>query len=96
MILEAAQVTVLPGHEEAFESALTRAVDEVLSQADGCVEFTAHGWSVERPNVFLFTIVWETLADHVEGFRGSSLFEEWRALIGPHFDGAPVVEHFGQ
>lgn len=94
MVLEVAQVGILPGHEAAFEDALRTAVDEVLSQADGCIEFTAVGWCVERPNVFCFTIAWETLEDHTEGFRGSPLFTRWRELIGGHFDGAPVVEHF--
>ena len=94
MILEVAQVPILAGHEAAFEAALSQAADEVLPEAAGCVGFVAHGWSVERPNVYLFTIGWETLEDHTEGFRGSELFEQWRALIGPHFDGDPVVEHF--
>ena len=88
-------MAVLPGHEADFERDLMRAADEVLPGVDGCLEFTAHGWCVERPNVFLFTISWGTLADHTEGFRGSESFTQWRALIGPHFDGAPVVEHFG-
>ena len=95
MILEVAHVTVLPGHEEQFVEALARAADEVLPEVDGCLDFAAHGWCVERPRVYLFTIRWQTLADHLEGFRGSEHFERWRALIGPHFDGAPVVEHFG-
>lgn len=94
MILEVAQVAILPGHETAFEADLNQAVDEVLLQAAGCVSFTAHGWCVERPHVFMFTIGWETLEDHTIGFRGSDLFVRWRELIGPHFDGTPVVEHF--
>ena len=94
MVLEVAQVPVLDGHEAEFEAALRQAADEVLPQAAGFVEFQAHGWCVERSNVYLFTIRWATLADHTEGFRGSDLFTQWRALIGPHFDGAPTVEHF--
>lgn len=94
MILEVAHVTVLAGHEQEFEDALRRAAAEVLPQATGFVEFTPHGWCVERPTVYLFTIRWMSLADHVVGFRGSDLFLRWRELIGSHFDGAPVVEHF--
>lgn len=94
MVLEVAHVAVLAGHEDAFEDALRRAVDEVLALADGCLGFAAHGWCVERPHVFMFTIEWRTLEDHLEGFRGSELFTRWRELIGPHFDGPPVVEHF--
>jgi quinol monooxygenase YgiN len=95
MVLEIAHVSVLPGHEEAFEDALRQAADEVLPLADGCRGFAAHGWCVERPNVFLFTIEWDRIEDHLEGFRGSDLFVRWRELIGPHFDGPPTVEHFG-
>ncbi len=94
MVLEVAQVPVLPGHEADFEAALQQAASTVLPQAAGFVEFAAHGWCVERPSVYLFTIRWQTLEDHTEGFRGSELFTQWRALIGPHFDGAPAVEHF--
>lgn len=96
MILEVAQVTVLDGHEADFEVALGIAAATVLPQAHGFIEFVSGGWCVERPHVYLFTIAWETLEDHTEGFRGSDLFAQWRALIGPHFDGAPVVEHFGE
>ena len=95
MILEVAHVTVLPDHEPQFESDLRTAASTVLPQADGFVEFTPHGWCIERPSVYLFTIRWHTLEHHTEGFRGSDLFTQWRALIGPHFDGAPTVEHFG-
>lgn len=95
MVLEVAQVCVLPGHEQAFEDALRQAAATVLPQAEGFVEFHPHGWCVERPNLYLFMIRWETLEHHTEGFRGSELFRAWRDLIGEHFDGAPTVEHFG-
>jgi len=94
MVLEVAQVAVLPGHEGDFEAALREAADTVLPRSAGFLGFEAHGWCVERPLTYLFTIRWETLEHHTEGFRGSDLFAEWRALIGPHFDGAPHVEHF--
>ena len=93
-VLEVAQVPVLAGHEAQFEDALRGAAATVLPRTPGFVEFHAHGWCVERPGVYLFTIRWESLEHHTEGFRGSELFTEWRALIGPHFDGAPSVEHF--
>lgn len=94
MIIELAQVTVLPGHEAAFEADLATAAATVLPQAAGFQHFHATGWCVERPNVYAFQIAWATLEDHTEGFRGSDLFTQWRAIIGPHFDGAPLVEHF--
>jgi heme-degrading monooxygenase HmoA len=94
MILEVAQIPILPGHEADFASDLLQAASTVLPRAAGFLDFTGHGWCVERPNVYLFTIRWESLEAHVEGFRGSDLYAQWRSFIGPHFDGQPVVEHF--
>lgn len=93
-VLEIVQIDVLPGHEADFESDLLQAAATVLPRARGFIEFTAHGWGVERPSVYLFSIRWETLADHIDGFRGGDLFAQWRALIGAHFTAPPVVEHF--
>ncbi len=93
-VLEIAHVDVLPGREADFESDLLQAAATVLPRAAGFIEFTGHGWGVERPSTYMFSIRWETLADHVEGFREGELFTEWRALIGGHFAAPPVVEHF--
>ena len=43
---------------------------------------------------YLLLVQWEKLSDHTEGFRGWALFQQWRAVIGPFFDGAPAVEHY--
>jgi heme-degrading monooxygenase HmoA len=94
MVLEVAQIPVLAGRETEFTSALDEAALTLLAKSDGFIAFNALGWCVERPGVFLFTIEWETIEHHMEGFRNSEAFTQWRALIGPFFDGAPVVEHF--
>jgi hypothetical protein len=94
VILEVALVPVLPGHEQSFEIDLLQAASTVLPKAHGFVEFTGHGFGIERPLTYLFTIRWEALDDHLEGFRGGELFTQWREFIGSHFDGIPVVEHF--
>ena len=92
MIIEAAQITVAEGQQSQFEAALSRAI-EILSMADGYLGIEVHR-GVERPAAYLLTIHWETLADHTEGFRGSELFTQWRALIGPFFAEPPLVEHW--
>lgn len=95
-VLEIAHVDVLPGHEADFEADLLQAAATVLPSAAGFIEFTGHGWCTERPSIYLFSIRWETLADHVDGFRNSELFTQWRTLIGGHFASPPAVEHFAQ
>ena len=41
----------------------------------------------------MLLVRWETLDDHIVGFRQSEAFTRWRSLIGPYFQSPPVVEH---
>jgi len=92
MIIETAQTEIVPGKEAEFELALEQA-KQVLTQAKGFNGISVHR-GVERPNVYLLTLQWDTVEDHTVGFRESDLFVQWRALIGPFFANPPVVEHW--
>jgi len=48
---------------------------------------------VEATDRYLLLVEWETLDDHIVGFRQSDRFTEWRALIGPFFESPPMVDH---
>ena len=50
--------------------------------------------SSNTPERFVLQIFWDTLEDHTVGFRQSTLFTEWRAIVGPFFAAPPHVEHF--
>jgi heme-degrading monooxygenase HmoA len=92
MILEVATMNIRPGTRAAFESAFVEA-RKVIMQAEGCgaVELQR---SVDTEGRYLVFIEWPSVRHHMEGFRNSSLFQEWRRLIGPHFATPPTVEHF--
>lgn len=92
MIIETATITIIPGREDDFLAALEQA-KAILAQAAGWRDIVVHR-GIERPSTFLLAIHWETLADHTEGFRGSDLFTQWRATIGPFFAEPPSVEHW--
>jgi heme-degrading monooxygenase HmoA len=94
VIREVAQISIREDARGQFLTDLSRAVAEILPDVEGVIEFLHVGWCLERPNVYMFTIDWETLDDHMVGFRESEQFTQWRTLIGPHFDGPAVVEHF--
>ncbi len=94
MILEVGFIPVLEDRKAEFETTINAAVEDLLSKSEGYLGFTFHGWGIERPNVYMFSVKWETLEHHTVGFRESELFTQWRAIIGPFFDGAPLVEHF--
>jgi heme-degrading monooxygenase HmoA len=49
---------------------------------------------IERPSAFLLLVEWERLEDHMEGFRGSHEYVQWRRLLHDFYDPFPTVEHF--
>lgn len=92
MIVESALLPVIPGKEEEFEAALEEA-KSYISASKGFVSLEVSR-GVESPSTYLMVVKWETLEDHTEGFRGSELFEKWRAALHHFYDPKPVVEHY--
>ncbi|MBX3609316.1 MAG: antibiotic biosynthesis monooxygenase [Hydrogenophaga sp.] len=92
MILEHADIRIDPSKASAFEEAILLGVNTVVSKAKGFKGFKVNR-SIESPGRYLLLIYWDTLEDHTVGFRGSPAFAEWRAIVGPYFAQAPVVEH---
>ena len=92
MIYEIAEITIKPDSQAAFEAAVAESV-VLFRRAKGCVSMRLeHG--VESINDYRLVIGWETVADHMVGFRDSADFQVWRQLAGPFFAGPPKVEHF--
>jgi heme-degrading monooxygenase HmoA len=49
---------------------------------------------VEIRNRYLLLVKWSTLQDHTIGFRTSSEYQEWKALLHHFYDPFPTVEHY--
>lgn len=92
MILELATIDIKQGTNAEFEQNLEKA-QAVISQSEG---YLGHQFQkcVEQENRYILLIRWENLEAHTLGFRGSELFKEWRALIGPFFENPPLVQHY--
>jgi len=93
MILEVADIRIPPGQQTAFDEAIRRGVDTVISKAKGFRGYKVNK-GIESPERYLLMIFWETLENHTVDFRGSPAFGEWRAIVGPFFTQPPQVEHF--
>ena len=93
MILELADFRIHPGQNAAFEEAIQRAVKTVIQKAHGFQGYKINK-GIENTERYILQIFWDTLEDHTVGFRESPAFADWRAIVGPFFAGAPVVEHF--
>ena len=93
MILELADIRIHPGQNAAFEEAIERGLKTVISKAPGFQGYVVNR-GIESPQRYILQIRWASLKDHTVGFRGSELFTQWRAIVGPFFASAPTVEHF--
>ena len=92
MILERALFAVKPGSEREFEAAMDQAKD-VICRSGGFRSFRLQR-GIEQPSTYLLLIEWDSVQDHMQGFRESELFVRWRELIGSYFAAPPEVEHY--
>ncbi|MHA6632003.1 antibiotic biosynthesis monooxygenase family protein [Pseudonocardia sichuanensis] len=92
MVLEIAEITVLPGTSDEFAAAVREGIRYV---ADTPGFRTARlTRCIETPGRFVLLVEWDSVEAHTVGFRESENFERWRGHIGPFLDGQPRVEHF--
>jgi heme-degrading monooxygenase HmoA len=92
VILERAIFQVTAGTEPDFEAAMQQAKD-VIAQSRGFRSFRLQR-GIEQPSTYLLLVEWDSVEDHMQGFRESELFARWRELIGPYFAAAPDVQHY--
>jgi heme-degrading monooxygenase HmoA len=92
MVLEVAMLQVIPGRETEFEASFAKA-ERIIASMPGYIDHQLQR-CLEVSNKYLLLVNWETLEDHTIGFRGSSEYQEWRALLHHFYDPFPTVEHF--
>ncbi len=93
MILELADIRIQPGQQAAFDEAIKRGLETVISKAKGFQGYTLNK-GIESPERYILQIFWATLENHTVDFRQSAAFADWRAIGGPFFAAPPTVEHF--
>lgn len=88
MVFEQFVVKAIAGQEAEFEAAMERGLRTVMSRAQGM-----RGWSlrrcVESPGHYQVQLQWDSIDDHLVGYRASPLATEFRAMVTPFFDGWP-------
>ncbi len=92
MILEVAVLDVKPGQESQFEEAFAKA-QKIISSMEGFISCQLQK-CIERKNRYLLLVNWETLEDHIVGFRESKEYQEWRNLLHHFYEPFPEVEHY--
>jgi len=92
MVLDVAILDVKPGLSGDFEAVFTQA-QMVISSMKGYVSHQLQR-CVEKSGRYIPLVTWETLEDHILGFRGSPEYQEWRRLLHHFYDPFPDVEHY--
>jgi len=92
MVLEVAVLNVIPGLEDEFVKAFSKA-QMIISKMAG---YIAHQLKrcIENTSQFILLVEWEKLTDHTEGFRKSDEYQEWKRLLHHFYDPFPSVEHY--
>jgi heme-degrading monooxygenase HmoA len=93
MILEHALLTIKHGREAAFEQTMRAAV-ALISATPGFIALSVRP-CVEKPNIYLLLVQWETVEAHEIGFRKSDRYAEWAKLLHDFYNPFPEVLHFG-
>jgi quinol monooxygenase YgiN len=91
MIREIAILTVDPENAKEFEEAVGKARPLFLAD-EGCHDMHLER-VIEEPGEYRLVVQWQSVEAHMEVFRNSPAFQEWRALAGPWFVKPPVVVH---
>ncbi len=94
MVLEIAEITILPGTDEEFAAAVREGIRYVSDTPGFRGARLTKG--IETPGRFVLLIEWDSVEAHPVGFRESENFGRWRGHIGPFLDGEPRVEHFDE
>jgi heme-degrading monooxygenase HmoA len=92
MILEAAMLNVKHGMETDFEAAFRQA-SPIIASMSGYISHELHK-CLEVEGKYLLLVRWQRLEDHTIGFRTSSEYQHWKALLHHFYDPFPTVEHF--
>jgi heme-degrading monooxygenase HmoA len=92
MILEVAILNVVAGKEKEFETAFSEA-KKIISSSKGFINYQLQK-CIEINNQYILLVNWQTLEDHIEGFRKSEAYKEWKKLLHHFYEPFPKVEHY--
>ena len=92
MILEVAPLSVRTGQTKEFEEAFSQA-QKIISSMPG---YTSHELQrcIEKSNLYILLVRWQTLEDHEVGFRNSAQYQEWKKLLHHFYEPFPTVLHY--
>lgn len=92
MILEVAVLNIIPSKSGSFVAEFRKA-EKIISSMKGYISHELQH-CLENEFQYIFLVKWETLEDHIIGFRQSKEYQEWKRLLHHFYEPFPKVEHY--
>jgi len=92
MIVEYTRYKIDSARREAFEAAYTRA-GVSLEASDHCLAYELSRCT-EDPNHYILRIEWDSEEGHLKGFRSSSEFRAFFAVVQPFVRDIEEMRHY--
>jgi heme-degrading monooxygenase HmoA len=90
-VWEVAQVAIAGDRQEEFATAVRMNLD-IFKDAEGCLDVRLSR-VVDRDDLMLLEVQWETLEHHTERFVKSDAFNRFAQMARAYFIAPPVVFH---
>jgi heme-degrading monooxygenase HmoA/GNAT superfamily N-acetyltransferase len=92
VILEVATLNVRQGQSAQFEAAFALA-RPLIAAAPGCLSVELQR-CLEVEGQYLLLVRWDSVTSHMEGFRKSADYPEWKRLLHHFYDPFPTAHHY--
>ncbi|HZS79470.1 MAG TPA: antibiotic biosynthesis monooxygenase family protein [Ktedonobacteraceae bacterium] len=92
MITEIALITAATGKEDELGQAILKGLN-VIRQHPECISSRVER-CIEQPKQYMVINIWTSLEAHMQDFRGSPLFPQWRRYLEGLTESAPIVFHY--
>ena len=92
MILEIVTTYIKPGQEAAFEEAFKEA-SKLIASSDGYISHELRR-CLETKGKYVNMVRWQTVEDHMIGFRESERFQQFRAIVSPYYESPSQMNHY--
>jgi heme-degrading monooxygenase HmoA len=92
VILEIVTIQIKDGQEAAFEQAFKDA-SHFIAEADGYIGHELRR-CLEAKGKYVNMVRWNTVEDHMVGFRESQRFQDFRAIVSPYYESPSTMNHY--
>ncbi|MDQ6904496.1 MAG: antibiotic biosynthesis monooxygenase [Bacteroidota bacterium] len=92
MITEIVSLFIKDNENDFFEESFAEA-GQIIAGMNGYLKHELQK-CIEVPNKYILLVEWNSIEDHVNGFRTHKKYEEWKNLLHHFYEPFPTVEHY--